>query len=243
MFDPPSLFLAAVATCVGGGVRGFTGFAGPMIMLPVMILLFGPVAGVVTVLLVDLTCNLTLVPEATRHVAWRVAAPLIAGTIVTIPLGSYVLLAVDSTIMTQAIIAAVVAISVVMLFGWRYRRVLNAFQLTGIGALSGALLSSAYIGAIVPIVLYAGPEAAARSRANVIIWAFVGAILVAATLSYGGAITQAELWRAAILAPIYLVSTFCGSRIFRGIDETLFRRTVLIILICASIGGLVFSDS
>ena len=129
-------------------------------------------------------------PEATRRVAWRVVAPLIAGTIVTVPLGSYVLLVVDSTIMKQAIIAAVVAISVVMLFGWRYRRVLNAFQLTGVGALSGALLSSAFIGAVVPIFLYAGPDAAARSRANVIIWAFVSGLLVTATLSYGGAITK-----------------------------------------------------
>lgn len=243
MFDPLSLLLAAVATCVGGVVRGLTGFGGPLIMVPVMTLLFGPVAGVVTVLLVDLTCNLTLVPEAARQVAWRVAAPLIAGTIVTIPLGSYVLLAVDPTIMKQAIIAAVVASSVVMLFGWRYRRVLNAFQLTGIGALSGALLSSAYIGAIVPIVLYAGPDAAARSRANIIMWVFVAAILLAAALSYGGGITRAELWRAATLAPIYLVSTFFGSRLFRRIDETLFRRTVLIVLICLSIGGLVFSGS
>ena len=119
MFEPPSLFLAAVVTCVGGAVRGFTEFAGPMMLLPVMTLLFGPVAGVVTVLLVNLKRNLILVPEATR----------------------------------------------------------------------------------------------------------------------------AELWRAAIPAPIYMVSTFCGSRLFQGFNETLFRRAVLIVVICVSISGLVITCS
>ena len=55
--------------------------------------------------------------------------------------------------------------------------------------------------------------------------------------------TRAELWRAAIPAPIYMVSTFCGSRLFQGFNETLFRRAVLIVVICVSISGLVITCS
>jgi uncharacterized membrane protein YfcA len=238
MFDP--IYLAIAAATVGGVVRGYSGFAGPMIMLPVLTILFGPVTAVITILLVDIVGNLVLVPDSFRQVSWRVVTPLILGTLVAIPFGSYLLLAVDAAIMKQAIIFAVIGISLVLLFGWRYTRALNTGLLFGVGALSGGFLSAAYIGAIVPIFLYAGPESAGRSRANIIIWVFVSSLLIAAAFTYRGAITEVELLRASILAPFYLCAVFLGSRMFRGVDETLFRRTVLIILICGSIGGVLF---
>ncbi|NKB59669.1 MAG: TSUP family transporter [Alphaproteobacteria bacterium] len=240
MPDPISLSIAVAAAIVGGVVRGYAGFAGPMIMLPVMTILFGPVTAVVTILLVDLIGNVVLVPDSFHHVSRRVAIPLILGTAVSIPFGSYLLLVADPQIMKQAIIFAVIGISVVLLFGWRYERVLGTMPLFGVGALAGGFLSAAYIGAIVPIFLYAGPDAARKSRANIIIWAFVGAIMIVAALWYGGAVTSVELWRALLLAPFYLIAIFLGSRLFRGVDEALFRRTVLILLICGSVVGVVF---
>lgn len=237
---PDPIYLAIAAAAVGGIVRGYSGFAGPMIMLPVLTILFGPVAAVITILLVDIVGNLLLVPDSIRQVSWRIAAPLILGTLVAIPFGSYLLLAVDAAIMKQVIIFAVIGISALLLFGWRYTRPLNSGLLLGVGVFSGGFLSAAYIGAIVPIFLYAGPESAHQSRANIIIWAFLSSLFIAAAFVYRGAITESELQRAAILAPFYLGAIFVGSRMFRGVDEILFRRTVLIILIFGSIGGVLF---
>jgi uncharacterized membrane protein YfcA len=242
MPDPISLSIAVAAAIVGGFVRGYSGFAGPMIMLPAMTLLFGPVTAVVTILLVDLVGNVVLLPDSVRQVSWRAATPLILGTVISVPFGSYLLLASDPHLMKLAIVYAVIGIALVMLFGWRYRRALGTGPLFAVGVLGGGFLSAAYIGAIVPIFLYAGPDSASRSRANIIIWAFAGAVLIAAAYVYGGAVTNVELLRAAILAPFYLGAIFLGSRLFRGIDEALFRRSVLIILICGSIAGMMFSE-
>ncbi len=221
-------------------MRGYAGFAGPMIMLPVMAILFGPVSAVVTIILIDLIGNVVLLPDSFRQITWRVARPLILGTAACVPFGSYLLLVADPQIMKQGIIVAVIGVSMLLLFGWRYRRTLGAAPLFCVGVLAGGFLSAAFIGAIVPIFLYAGPDSAAKSRANIIIWAFTGTLMTIAALIYGGAVSEEELWRALILAPFYLAAIFAGTRLFRGIDETLFRRTVLIFLICGSVAGIVF---
>lgn len=240
MTDPLSLSIAIVAAIVGGAVRGYAGFAGPMIMLPAMTILFGPVSAVTTIILVDLVGNLVLVPSSVRDVSWRVATPLILGSVLCMPFGGYLLLVMDPDIMKPAIIYAIIGISFVMLFGWRYRRALSRGALFGVGVVSGGFLSASYIGAIAPIFLYAGPEPAVNSRANTIMWAFISSAILCVGFVVSGAITQTELIRAAIMAPFYLAAIFGGSRLYLGIDETLFRRTVLIILIAGSIVGIAF---
>ena len=240
MPEPLTFAIAILAAVVGGFVRGYTGFAGPLIMLPVLTLLYGPVSMVVTILLVDLVGNLVLVPDAVRHATVRVSAPLILGTVVDVPFGSTLLLVADPDLMKHAIVVAVIGVSVALLFGWRYARELGPGALFGVGVMGGGFLSAAYIGAIVPLFLYAGPDSAGASRANTIVWAFVGALTIVAALAYGGGVTETELRRAGLLAPFYLGAIYAGSRLFRGVDETLFRRTVLILLIVGSGVGVVF---
>ncbi|MDD9924506.1 MAG: hypothetical protein OXR03_01650 [Rhodospirillaceae bacterium] len=64
--------------------------------------------------------------------------------------------------------------------------------------------------------------------------------MLVATLVFGGAVTEVELWRALTLMPFYFGAIYAGSRLVRGIDELLFRRTVLGILIAGSVVGVVF---
>jgi hypothetical protein len=240
MPDLLSLSIAIAATVVGGIVRGYSGFAGPMIMLPVLTILFGPVTAVVTIMLVDLAGVVVLVPEAFREGSRRVSIPLILGTLACMPFGSYLLLAADPAIMKDLIIYAVIGTAVALLFGWRYRRPLGLAALLGVGVVSGGFLSAAYIGAIAPLFLYAGPDSARRSRANIILWSFFSGLVLVSILIYGGAVTDVELWRALTMAPFYFGAIYAGSRLFQGIDEALFRRTVLVILILGSVVGVVF---
>ena len=240
MPDPLSISIAIAASIVGGVVRGYTGFAGPLIMLPVLTILFGPVTAVVTILLVDIAGIFILVPEAMRQGSRRVSVPLILGTLACMPFGSYLLLVADPAIMKNVIIGAVIAAAVAMLIGWRYTRPLGPIALTGVGVLSGGFFSAAYIGAIAPLFLYAGPDSAQASRANTILWGFFSGVVLIATLVYSGAVTEAELWRALTLMPFYFAAIYTGGRLVRGIDELLFRRTVLIILILGSVVGVVF---
>lgn len=240
MSDPLFLAIAIVAAVIGGVVRGYSGFAGPLIMLPVLTILFGPVTAVVTILLVDMAGVVMLLPAALREGTRRVSVPLIVGTLACMPFGSYLLLFADPAIMKDVIIFAVIGAALALLIGWRYERPLGTIPLLGVGVLSGGFLSAAYIGAIAPLFLYAGPDSARKSRANVILWSFFSGLVLVATLVIGGAVTEVELWRAVTLAPFYFGAIYAGSRLFQGIDETLFRRTVLIILILGSAVGVVF---
>ena len=240
MLDLFPLSIAIAATIIGGVVRGYSGFAGALIMLPVLTVLFGPVTTVVTVLLVDMTGICLLVPEALRRGSRRVTLPLILGTLIAMPFGSYLLLVADPAIMKNVIIYAVIGAATAMLFGWRYARPLGPLALTGVGVLSGGFLSAAYIGPIVALFLYAGPDSAKASRANAILWSFFSGLVLVATLVFSEAVTEVELWRSLILIPFYLGAIYVGSRLVHGIDELLFRRTVLGILILGSGVGVLF---
>ncbi|MBI08575.1 MAG: hypothetical protein CMM55_03545 [Rhodospirillaceae bacterium] len=240
MPDPISLSIALAAAIVGGVVRGYSGFAGALIMLPVLTILFGPVTGIVTVLLVDMAGICLLMPEALRRGSMRISLPLILGSLVAIPFGSYLLLIADPEIMKKVIIYAVIGAATAMLFGWRYVRPLGPLALAGVGLISGGFLSAAYVGAIVALVLYAGPDNAKASRANAILWSFFSGWVLVAILIFSGVVTETELWRVFILSPFYFGAIYAGSRLVRGIDEILFRRTVLGILIIGSVVGVVF---
>jgi uncharacterized membrane protein YfcA len=49
----------------------------------------------------------------------------------------------------------------------------------------------------------------------------------------------AELWRALLLIPIYVVGTYLGNRVAKRIDDALLRRIVLVVLLATAIAGLV----
>ncbi len=237
------LFLVALAVVLafgGGAIRGFLGFAAGLFMLPFMTLMYGPVSAVITVALVDLPGNLKLIPEVRGQVSWRVVGALVGGTVVGAPFGTYALIAVDPAIMRQVIIGAVIVSCGIMLSGWRYRRALNIVQYAGLGFFGGIILGATYIGILIPIFLMAGPGSAASSRAYTIIWVLPATLLLVGMLAVVGVVNEVEMWRFLVLGPLFLAGTVYGSRIFKGISETLFRRMMLFFLIATSAAGLVF---
>ena len=53
----------------------------------------------------------------------------------------------------------------------------------------------------------------------------------------GGRVTADELWRAAMLIPLYVGGTFAGNRFASRFDDVLLRRIVLCVLLATAIAG------
>jgi len=224
---------------IAGLVRGTTGFAGPLIMVPVLGFFYSPVSAVAISTLVDLSSNVSLLGDALRQASRITVASLICGALITIPLGGYALLAFDATVIARTMYAVVGFFSIVLLLGWQYKKPLSPKQYFGVGALSGVILGATSFGITALPFLYSGTNTAALGRANFILWALFCALIGFAIVAIGGRVGAAELWRALLLIPIYVVGTYLGNRVAKRIDDALLRRIVLVVLLATAIAGLV----
>jgi uncharacterized membrane protein YfcA len=230
-------FLAAVIFAAGV-VRGITGFAGPLIMVPVLGFFYSPVSAIATSTLVDLSSNVSLLPGAVREAAPKSVGGLVAGALVTVPLGGYALLALDASTIAAALYAVVGAFSLVLLSGWRYPHLLSPAQFAVVGAGSGVILGATSFGIAAMPFLLAGPETTLRGRANFILWAFFCALVGFAVVLAGRRVAVADLSRAALLIPFYLAGTFAGNRYAHRIDDARLRKIVLVVLVAVAVAGL-----
>lgn len=228
----PVIFLA-------GLVRGTTGFAGPLIMVPVLGFFYSPPSAIAISTLVDLSSNVSLLGDALRQASRATVVCLICGALVTIPLGGYALLVVDATVIARAVYAIVAFFSIVLLLGWRYKKSLSPRQYFAIGAASGVIVGATSFGVAAAPFLYSGPDSAARGRANFILWALFCALIAFAIVLIGGRVGPPELWRALVLIPIYVTGTYIGNRIAKRVDDLLLRRIVLVMLLATAIAGLI----
>jgi len=224
---------------VAGLVRGTTGFAGPLIMVPVLGFFYSPASAIAISTLVDLSSNVSLLGDALRQASRITVVSLICGALLTIPFGGYALLAFDASVIARTMYAVVGFFSVVLLSGWRYKKSLSARQYFGVGAASGVILGATSFGVAVLPFLYSGADTAARGRANFILWALFCALIGFAIVLVGGRVGALELTRALLLIPIYVAGTYLGNRIAKRIDDALLRRIVLVVLLATAIAGIV----
>jgi len=233
------IVILSTAILVAGLVRGITGFAGPLIMVPVLGFFTDTVSAVATSTIVDLSSNMSLFPEALRKASHSTVLGLIGGALLTIPFGGYALLAFDAQTINRTMYAVVGLASLVLLSGWRYGKPLLPRHFFVVGAGSGAILGATSFGIVVLPFLFGGADSASRGRANFILWAFFCAAVGFTIVLIGGRIGPPELLRAAVLIPIYLAGTFIGNRYAGRIDDALLRRIVLVIMLAISIAGVI----
>ena len=220
-----------------GVVRGVTGFAGPLIMVPVLGFFYSPVSAIATSALIDLSSNVSLLSGALREASGKTVLCLIAGSLLTIPLGGYALLMLEPQTIARALYAVVGCFAIVLLTGWRYPRLPTPGQYVAVGAGSGVILGATSFGIAAMPFLLAGPETARRGRANFILWALFCAIVGFVIVLAGGRVTTDELWRAALLIPFYIGGTYAGNRFANRVDDQLLRRIVLSVLLLTAIAG------
>jgi uncharacterized membrane protein YfcA len=218
-YAPEVLDAAIAIAAIAGIVRGITGFGGAMVMSPPMALLLGTLTAVPIVLLLESLAAIPMLVQLRRLVRWRVIGPILGVACVFVPLGTWILLAVDPHLMRRVIAAVVIVFSLVLLAGIRYQGRQRLPTALGVGALSGTLVGATSMGGP-PVILYllAGPDPIETTRANLTY--FVGGISFAgvALLWLNGVVGAGGLILAALLAPGYYIGILVGTRLFAGLN-------------------------
>ncbi len=227
-----NLALAIAAVFVAGLSRGFIGFGAGLIIIPALAILYGPIESVLIMTLIEVPATAYLLPTAVRHANWRSVAPLGIASLLTLPLGAWLLTYIDAEDMRRFIAILVISAGIMLGSGWRYSRTPTLAVTIPVGLVSGFLSGSANIGGPpVVVFLMAGRNTAMEVRAGIM--AYFSFSVVFRIIAYGllGLLTMPLFWISVALIAPYMAGIFIGSRAFSGISEKLFRWTVLVVVL------------
>ena len=222
------LAYAAAIVFAGAAIKGFAGFGGAIFAIPLMSVLFGPAVAVPLVVLLEIPTTVQLLPRAVRSANWRLIAPIGIAHILTIPLGTFVLIAMDPALLTRGTGLLVLLLVAAMWFGWTYRGQVGVTPSLIAGALAGLLAGIAAMGGtIIALYLLSLPDRAERVRGTILTLAGMVITYLVFMHLFHGITSSLTVWRALVLSPAVLIGAWIGTRLFTGSSDLLFRRVAL----------------
>ncbi len=232
--------VAATAIFVAGLARGTIGFGAALIITPALAIIYGPVEAVLIMTLIEVPATAYLLPTAWRQANWRAVAPLGLASLVTIPLGAWLLVLLDPEILRQIIAVLVLVLGLMLASGWRYARTPSLAVVLAVGAVSGVIGGAANVsGPIIVVFLMAGRNSASEVRAGIMAFFSFATVLRVVLYGWHDLFDAETLWLGAVLAPPYLLAIWIGARFFRGISERLFRWLVVSLVLVMGVVALV----
>jgi uncharacterized membrane protein YfcA len=236
------LALAAIAF-TAALARGFSGFGGALIFVPLASAVLGPRTSVPLLLIVDGILTLGFIPNAWRLANRREVGVMALGAVVGVPLGAWFLASVDPTAIRWAIIIVAALMLMLLVSGWRYHRKPTATVTVAVGGLAGVFSGTAQMGGP-PVVAYwlGSTIAAATARANILLYTAVSTVITVVTYLAAGLLTTSLFSLALVTGPAYGLGLLIGSRLFGLASETVFRRACYVLIAAAIALGLPVLD-
>lgn len=222
--DIASIYIAAAAALAGVS-RGFSGFGGALIFMPIASAVVGPTVAVPAFLVCDAIMAAALIPKAVRCADWIDVRPILAGSVFGLPLGNWFLTHAEPTTVRWAISGAIVIALLVLASGWRFTTAPRLETRLGVGLASGLLAGLASIGGP-PVIVYWLSSATSVSQMRNNLLAFFACTSALALVLFGwrGLLTPQVLWLVALCAPGYGLGIWLGTRLFPHASPETYRR-------------------
>lgn len=238
-----ALLFLVVASFIAALARGFSGFGGALIFVPLASAAVGPQAAAPILLVIDGIAQLALLKGAWRQAGRREVAIMALGALGGIPLGVVILKYVDATALRWSIAALIAAMLALLISGWRYRGRPRPATTVSVGFAAG-ILSGAVQAAGPPVVAYwlGGASAPATVRANIILFFFCTSVIACISYLATGLLGLDVLLLSAVTAPAYALGMFLGTRMFGLADEETFRRACYLLIAGAAVVSLPVLD-
>ena len=227
-----AIFLAAI-------VRGFSGFGFSLLSITAISLIL-PVRQIVpSIFLLEIAASINLIPGIWREIHWRSLLWLMVGYVIGLPLGGYALIHAPEAPAQIVLGIFVIGTAVLMLRGFHLARTPGAPASTATGAASGVLNGAFGIGGP-PVVLFyfSTPGAAVIGRASIIFFFLFTDLLGVGYFATPGIVTAQSFVQAALWLPALLLGVWIGAHGFRRMNQDMFRRWVLVILIALALLGI-----
>ena len=236
----PELILAFIVAACAGLMRGFAGVGSGMLMAPFFVHAFGPVQTVGTIILIEVVATALLLPSVHKEIQWRTIGLMGLAAAVAMPLGSWLLVSLETSSLQFGVSLLVTVSALLLMTGWRYEGRKPPLATFGVGAVSGLLMALTSLGNP-PVMMYllSSRDSAATNRANFTGYFAITLATLIVLMIINGLISREVAIRAAMLIPVFLLTTWLGSRLFRQSSEQMYRRVALGILLLAGLYGMI----
>ncbi|WP_371347581.1 TSUP family transporter [Ancylobacter sp. IITR112] len=243
MVVDPALAWAFLTALIAGVTRGFSGFGGALIFVPLVSAAYGPRVAAPSLLVIDTLMTLPFVLPALRACIWRQVAPLAVGAVVAVPAGVWVLQHTDPLALRWALAGLGLGLLGLLASGWRHTGRHTLPATLGVGAVAGFCGGAAQMSGPAVVVYWLGSgQPAALVRAN--LFGFFALVTLATGSSYAlGGLFTAEVGRLTLfLGPAYAAGLFMGARAFRGASDRHYRVAAYWVIALAALISLPLFD-
>lgn len=221
--DLPLMVLLAVVF-IAGIARGMSGFGSGMIVAPVAGAVFSPTAALVIMVIIDSLPTVPVTIPAMRIARWNEVLPVFFGLLLLFPLGIYILIHGDITILRWLIAFAIFASAAVLMTGYRYKGPRNVVTSLGVGGVAGLFSGIASIPGP-PVIAYwmASDFPAAIVRANLLTLFLIGEVVSVANIWAAGLFERDIVIVGLLCVPFYFSGLLIGWRFFGLASERTYR--------------------
>jgi uncharacterized membrane protein YfcA len=235
----PGLWGLAIAIVAAGLVRGFTGFGSAMIIMPAASSVLDPFAALAFLIVVEFWGPLPNLRSAWRTGQRRDALRLLAGALIGLPLGLWVLSMMDPAVFGWSVSVVVLLLLALLVTGWRYGGPVGPRAIFAVGSVGGLMGGIAGVPGPPVIMLYmASAKPIAVIRANFLLYLLGIDLMMLGIFAILGLLDPLAIVVGLMLVPVYMIANVVGARFFDPGAERLFRAVAYIVIGASAILGL-----
>lgn len=233
-----TLAILLAGALAGGFVNGLTGFGTGLTALPLWLQALEPALAAQLVSAASIVGHVTAIPGIWARVDWRRLAPLLAGGLLGVPIGSWLLPHISLAAFKIAVGAVLIGYSTFMLIAAGRVR----FEAGGRGAEAGVGLAAGILGGMAGLsgalpTVWAALKGWPKEERRIAFQAFnmtiLSAMLVATVVQ--GLIGTRLLLALALSLPATLIGGRLGAWLYHRLDDRRFDRLVLALLLLSGL--------
>ena len=195
-----NLFLSGLSAIAAGIVYGFAGFGAAYVLIPLLSLIYGTHEAVAVVMFMVTLGSVGLAFNTARHAAWPQIGPISVFAMLTIPVGTLILLTVDPEIMRRVIGALLLILAATLLMGITYRGPRNLITAALASIVGGLTHGAVGLGGLaVSLYVMSSEDSAAVQRAGVVVFSALVAAVSTIVLTISGIVVSTSIARALML--------------------------------------------
>jgi uncharacterized membrane protein YfcA len=228
-----------IVVFLAGIVRGYSGF-GFSALVTLSLALFLPPAVVVPVMmLMEVVASIHMLPRVWRDVDRSTLTLLMAGSLISVPMGAYLLANLPDAQLRLVISAMVLSTTILLWRGYRFPMKGRKRLSFGTGLASGVMTGAAGSGGLIVAVMFLSISAEmAVVRATLVAYVMFQSSYMAGVAGAYGLMNLQTLAVAAVLTLPMFAGVAVGHRTFVASAQVTYRRFVLMTLMVLSVAGI-----
>ena len=235
--DSVSLWLFLVAAFLGGLTSGLSGFAMGLVVSGVWLHLITPGQTALLIALCGLVTQGSGIWRVRHSIDWMMVLPFIAGSAVGVAIGTVLLTTVDQNIVRVTIGVLLIVFSVYSLVRPKIAVTHDGAAVkVGVGIVNGLIGGLTGLGGIA-MTVWSQLREANKDGQRAIFQPVMFATFLMSAISFGfaGAYTIETMKLYALALPALIVGIGCGMWLYGKLDDAVFRRVVLVLLLASGL--------